>query len=167
MVGIAAPFALVGFLLLPWIHQINTGPTSMQTALADTLVEDLVSAGTLEPAIDRNELAKRVGDELKSLRLPEWQMSRSGVCKSQAALPIVRFDFVRKGQSGYQHPSYYQAPQSVILAKASNVRNTDGKRVLFGNHGKFQFELWSQNGKDYLFVTALSRTQLEEIVRNA
>jgi len=167
MVAVAATLALIGFLLLPWMHQINTGPSSMQIASADTLVEDLASEGTLEPIIDRSELAKKVGYDLKHVRLPEWQMNRSGVYKSQATMPIARFDFVRKEQSGYQRLSCYQAPQGVIQAKVANLENLEGKRVLFGSHGKFQFALWSQNGRDYLFVTALSKPQLEEIVRSA
>jgi len=167
IMAIAAGLALIGFLLLPWINQINTRPMSMQIASADTLVEDLVSEGSLEPVTDRKELAKRVGYDLKHVRLPEWQMTKSGVYKSQATMPMARFDFVRKQQSGDQHLSCYQAPQGVIQAKVANLENLEGKRVLFGNHGKFQFALWSQNGRDYLFVTVLSKPQLEEIVRDA
>jgi hypothetical protein len=167
LVAIAASFVLIGFLLSPWIHQIGTRPTSMEIASADTLVEDLDSEGTLEPVIDRNELAKKLGYDLNYVRLPEWQMNKSGVYKSQAATRIARFDFVRKGQTGDEHLSCYQAPQGVIRAKVANLENLEGKRVLFGNHGKFQFALWSQNGRDYLFVTALSKPQLEEIVRGA
>jgi len=165
MVAIAATFVLIGFILLPLILQIDTRPASIQTASADTLVEDLVSNGSLEPVADRSELAKRVGYDLKYVRLPEWQMNKLGVYKSPATMPIARFDFVRKGQSGDQHLSCYQAPQGVIRAQGANSENLEGKRVLFGNHGNFQFALWSQNGRDYLFVTALSKPQLEEIVR--
>jgi len=167
MMAIAAGLALIGFLVLPWIHLIDIKPASIQTASADTLVEDLVSENTLEPVIDRNELAKKVGYDLKHVRLPEWQMNQSGVYRSLATTPIARFDFVRKGQSGDQHLSCYQAPQGVIQAKVANLENLDGKRVLLGSHGKFQFALWSQNGRDYLFVTALPKPQLEEIVRGA
>jgi hypothetical protein len=167
MMAIAASFVLIGFLILPWIHQIDTRPTSLQTASVDTLVEDLVSEGTLEAVTDRSELAKRVGYDLKYVQLPEWQMNKSGVYKSPTTMPIARFDFVRNGPSGDQHLSCYQAPQGVIRAKIANSENIEGKRVFFGNHGKFQFALWSQNGRDYLFVTALSKPQLEEIVRGA
>jgi len=167
IVAIAAAIALIGFLFLPRIHQINTQQTSIQIASADTLVDDLVSEGTLEPVIDRNELAKRVGYDLKHVQLPKWQMNQSGVYRSQTTMPMARFDFVRKSQAGDQHLSCYQAPQGVIQAKVANLENLEGKRVLFGSHGKFQFALWSQNGRDYLFVTALSKPQLEEIVRGA
>ena len=166
MVAIAASIALIGFLLLSWI-QINNRTTSMQIASADTLVEDLVSERTLESVMDRNELEKRVGYDLKYVRLPKWQMDKSGVYQSQASVPIARFDFVRKEQSGYQHLSCYQAPQGVILAKDATLENINGKHVLFGNHANFQFALWSQNGRDYLFVTSLSKPQLKEIVSNA
>jgi len=167
LMAIAATFALIGFLLLPWIHHIDTPLTAMQPASADTLVEDLVSEGTLEPAIDRNELAKKLGYDLRFVRLPAWQMNKLGVYRSQGSTPIARMDFVRKGLSGDQHLSCYQAPEGVIQANAANLENVEGKHVFFGNHGKFQFALWSQNGRDYLMVTMLSRPQLEEIVRGA
>jgi len=167
MVAIAATFGLIGFLLLPRIHQIDTRPTSVQTASADVLIEDLVSERTLEPVADRNELDKKLGYNVKYVRLPDWHMNKSGVDKSRATVPIVRFDFTRKGQSGDQQLSCYQAPQGVIRAKFANSENLEGKRVFFGNHGKLQFALWSQNGRDYLFVTPLPKPQLEEIVRGA
>jgi hypothetical protein len=167
MLAVAASFALIGFLLPPLIHQIDTRPVLIQTASADSLVEDFVSEGTLEPVADGTELAKRVGYDLKYVRLPEWQMKKSGLYKSQSSMPIARFDFVRMGQSGYQQLSCYQAPQGVIRAETGSSEDLDGKRVLFGNHGQFQFALWSQNGRDYLLVTALSKPQLEEIVRAA
>lgn len=167
MAAIAAAFALIGFLFLPWIHHLDTRPTAMQTASADALVEDLVSEETLEPVIDRDELARRLGYNLKYLQLPDWHMNKSGVYKSLAPMRIARFDFVRKGQAGDQHLSCYQAPQGMIRATAAEAENIAGKRVLFGNHGKFQFALFSQNGRDYLFVTRLSKHHLEEIVRGA
>jgi len=165
MMAIAAAVLLIGFLFLPWIHQITTSPISMKTASAEALVEDVVAEGTLEPVVDRNELAHKLGYDLKYVRLPEWQMNKSGMYKSQGTMPIARFDFVRKGQAGDQYLSCYQAPQGVIQAKAANLKDLEGRRVLFGSHGKYQFALWSQSGRDYLFVTALSQSQLEEIVR--
>jgi hypothetical protein len=167
MMAIAATFLLFGFLFMSWIHQTNITTTSMKMASADALVEDLDSEGTLEPVTDRKELVKKMGYDLKYVRLPQWQMNKLGVYKSQATTPIARFDFVRKGQSGDQHLSCYQAQQGMIRANSANFKNLGGKRVLFGNHGKFQFALWTQNGRDYLFVTALSQPQLEEIVRDA
>jgi hypothetical protein len=167
MVAIAATFALVGLLFVPLMRLIDSTPLSMQTASADTLIEDVFSEGTLEPVVDQNELAKKVGNQLKYVRLPKWQLDKSGLYKSKAAMPIARFEFVRRAQSGYQRLTCYQAPQGVIQTKAANFRNLEGKRVLFGTHGKFQFALWSRNGRDYLFVTALSQTELEDIVRGA
>src|SRR4030095_500432 len=90
MLAIAASFALIGFLLLPVIHHIDTRPALIQTASADTLVEDLVSEGTLEQVADRTELAKRVGYDLKYVRLTERQMNKSGMSKSKPSMPIPR-----------------------------------------------------------------------------
>ncbi|MDR3617444.1 MAG: zf-HC2 domain-containing protein [Candidatus Obscuribacterales bacterium] len=165
MVAIAATVALIGLFLLSSIHQVDPRSALIQTASADTLVDDLGSERTLAPVADRSELDSRVGYNLKYLRLPQWQMNRFGVYKSKTATPIARFDFVRKDGSGSQHLSCYQAPQGTILAQGAYSENVEGKRVYFGNHGNLQYALWSQNGRDYLFVTALSKPQLEEIVR--
>jgi anti-sigma factor RsiW len=165
--AIAAAVVLVGFFVLPAVEKQNNQSPSESTASADTLVEDLVSAGTLEQVSDRSELTKRVGYDLKQVRLPQWHMERSGVYKSQAPVSIARFDFVRSGEAGSQRLSCYQAPQGVIRAKTADAVSFAGKQVQFGTHGKFQFALWSQNGRDYLFVTDLSKSQLQEIVAGA
>ena len=155
VLAIAATVALVGFFALPGLkHQ----SPSVAAASADTLVEDLIADGTLDPIQDRGELTKRVGYDLKQVRLPEWHMENSGVYKSQAPVSIARFDFIRKGQSGNQHLSCYQAQQGVIRAKVASSENLAGKQVVFGSHGKFQFALWSQNGRDYLFITELPKS---------
>jgi anti-sigma factor RsiW len=165
VMAIAATVLIIGFFLLSVIHQVDTKSASIQTASADTLVDDLVSAKTLTPVADRDDLARKVGYDLKYLRLPQWQMNQLGVYKLKAAMPIARFDFVRNDKSGSQRLSCYQAPQGTIHAEDASLKNVEGKRVFFGNHGNFQYALWSQNGRDYLFVTALSKPQLEEIVR--
>jgi hypothetical protein len=167
LVAIAATVALIGLFLLSSIHQVDPRSTLIQTASADTLVDDLDSERTLAPVADQREFDKRVGYNLKYLRLSEWQMNKFGVYKTATATatPIARFDFVRKDGSGSQHLSCYQAPQGTILAQGAYSENVEGKRVFFGNHSNLQYALWSQNGRDYLFVTALSKPQLEEILR--
>jgi anti-sigma factor RsiW len=165
MVAFAATCLLVGLLCSPWMHPRVTVPSLNQIASADTLIDSL-SSENLEPVEDRTELAKRVGYELKYLRLPEWRMDKSSISKSQS-IPIARFDFAKKASTGDQYLSCYQAPEGAIRAGAGHLENLDGKKVLFGQHGKFQFALWSQSGRDYLFVTELSKPQLEDIVRGA
>ncbi len=167
LVAIAATSLLIGFLCLPWIHKGDTNSSAIPTASADTLIDATLSGEKLESVADRNELAKRVGYDLKYVRLPEWQMKRSSVFKSQDSVAIARFDFAKKSPTGDQRLSCYQAPEGAIRSTAGNVVKLDGKSVLFGHHGKFQFALWSQNGRDYLFVTELSKPQLEDIVRGA
>ncbi len=167
LVSIAATCLLIGFLCSPWIHKSDTIPSSIQTASIDTLIDASLSGESLERVEDRNELAKRVGYDLRHVRLPEWRMDRSSIFRSQEATPIARFDFARKSPKGYQRLSCYQAPEGAIRSTAGNMEKLDGKSVLFGHHGKFQFALWSQNGRDYLFITELSKPQLEDIVRGA
>jgi hypothetical protein len=151
--------------LEPMIYQITNQPLAGQTASAEALVRNILDQGTLEPVTDRNELVKKLGYELKYVRLPEWQVNKAGIYKAPGIVPIARFDFVRKGQSGDQYLSCYQAPQGVIQAKATAYKNLEGRRVFFGSDGQYQFALWSQSGRDYLFVTALPQPALEEIVR--
>jgi anti-sigma factor RsiW len=165
VMAIAATVLIIGFFLLSVIHQVDTKSASIQTASADTLVDDLVSEKILTPVTDRSDLARKLGYDLKYLRLPDWQMNKSGVYNLKATVPIARLDFVRKENSGSQRLSCYQAPQGTIHAEGARVEDVEGKRVLFGKHGNFQYALLSRNGRDYLFVTALSKLQLEEIVR--
>jgi len=166
VLAIAATLLLVGCFVWPAVEKQN-GQVSTTLASADRLVEDLGAAGTLDMISDRNELTKKVGYDIKQVRLPEWRMENSGIYKSQSHVSIARFDFIKKTQSGDQHLSCYQAPAGVIRTTAANAINLAGKQVQFGTHGKFQFALWSQNGRDYLFVTELPKEQLQEIVRGA
>jgi hypothetical protein len=165
VVAIAAAVLVIGFFLLPTLNRVNTKTASIQTASADTLVDDLVSENTLTLVADRNELARKLGYDLKYLRLPDWRMNKSGVYNLKATVPIARIDFVRKENSGAERLSCYQAPEGTIHAEGASLEDIEGKRVFFGKHGNFQYALLSKNGRDYLFVTALSRLQLEEIVR--
>src|SRR5208283_1192762 len=76
VLAIAAGIALVGFFVLPGVEKLNRQGPSVAAASADTLVEDLIADGTLDQVRDRSELAKKVGYELKQVRLPEWQMEK-------------------------------------------------------------------------------------------
>jgi hypothetical protein len=167
VVAIAATTILVGFFVLPGVEKLNHRSLSVYTATADALVEDLIAEGNLDQVRDSSELTKRVGYDLKYVHLPDWQMERSGVYKSQTAVTIARFDFIRTVQSDTQRLSCYQAPAGVIRTNVPDAENLAGKNVVFGDHGKFQFAMWSKNGRDYLFVTKLSKSQLQKIVRDA
>jgi len=162
-----AAVLLAGFLVIPWLYQTATGPPNTYTTSAEALVEDLAGDSTLDEVKDRSELAKRLGYELKFLRLPAWQMEKSGICKLPAPKAIARFDFVRKGDSGNERFSCYQATQGMIRVNCAEAKIVAGKNVFFGSNGKFQFALWTQEGRDYLLVTRLSEPLLEEIVRGA
>jgi anti-sigma factor RsiW len=165
--AVAAAVMLMGFLLFSWIHRSDTRQTVVKMASADTLVADLLSDASLDPVPDKKALPRKLGYDLKYLKLQQWQMVKCGLYKSPAPVAIARLDFVRKNGTGYERLSCYQARQGSIVATGAAVKNLDGKRVYFGKRGNLQFALWSQNGRDYLFVTPLSSPELEEIVRNA
>jgi anti-sigma factor RsiW len=170
ILAVAACFATVGFLAVAFISkpaEVQLALQSARSAAADTLIEDVEPATMLTPVADRTELAKDIGFEIKYVRLPDWKMDRSSMIQSKNSKPIARFDFVRKSQSGFERMTCYQAPQGFIRTADATMQNIQGKQVFFGHHGKFQFALWSQNGRDYLFVTSLPLPELEGIVRGA
>ena len=166
VVAVAAVLLVIGVLVIPYMNKpaIVAPPTQVAS---NVLIDAVVSDATVEPVDDRSQLAKKAGYDLKYVRLPEWQMQRSGLYKSRTPVPIARFDFVRNDKTGLQHLTCYQAPQGAIGTDETKLENVGGKRVFFGHHGSFQFALWSQNGRDYLFVTTLPSGQLEDIVRGA
>jgi hypothetical protein len=166
--ALAASFVLSVILMAPWFHRGESKLPPGQIAQIDSVVNDALSQQSLIEVTDRSELAKQVGFELKYVRLPDWQMDKSSIYKPPTKSPMARFDFIRKGPSGYEHLTCYQARSGVICQPpAACLENVQGKRVLFGNRAQLQFALWSQNGRDYLFITTLTRAQLEEIVRQA
>ncbi len=171
---IAACFLVVGVVLVLWlsIRQQTHTVAQVDPAAAGALIEDVLPGTMLTPVADRTELAKDVGFDLQYVRLPGWKMDRSSVIKSvnsHAGIPIARFDFVRGSRSGAQRMTCYQAPAGFIRAWGTDagVKEVEGKQVFLGHHGKFQFALWSQNGRDYLFVTMLPLPELEAIVGGA
>lgn len=164
VVAIAAGALLVGMFS---ITSMQHNATSTQAALADSLVEHIGSNEGLEPVVDRGALAQKVGYDLKYLRLLQWKMRKSAVYTTPDHQAIARFDFIRNSKSGEQQLSCYQAPEGSIRAANSAPESVAGKRVHFGNRGNMQYALWSQDGRDYLFVTALPLEQLREIVRES
>jgi hypothetical protein len=186
ILSFAAAVLLVGFLLLPSLWATDTKPIATESlnskplstksvdnnpvskASADTLISEFAANDRVEPVTDKSELAKKLGYDLNYLHLPSWRMNKAGIYKSTSPTKIARFDFSRNGDSGSQSLTCYQAPQNTIRAnQQSESEIVSGKRVIFGSRGQFQFALWSQNGRDYLFVTALPKSALEEIVRGA
>jgi anti-sigma factor RsiW len=161
----ATAAALIGFIIFPWLQAVENRSTSSQSASADTLMDDLASAGSVQPLTDRSALSDKLGYEPKYLPLSSWQLDKFGVTRVSNAPAIARFDFVRKDRASSDHLTCYQAQQGVIQASTGQSRLIGNKRVLFGNRGNLQFALWSQSGRDYLFVTALPTQALEEIVR--
>ncbi len=162
----AAAFLLVSVLVFAWQHEY-VAPSSVHSASAEILVDGLASNSDLEPVKDKSLLSQKLGYDIKYLQLAAWQMESCGIYKSATQKPIARFDFVRSDGSRAQRMSCYQAPEGTIRAGAGQSKLIGDKRVLLGSRGPLRFALWSQNGRDYLFVTALAQNVLEEIVRKA
>jgi hypothetical protein len=165
-VASAAGLLILGFFVGPTVYQTGMH-TSSEKVVSESLIDDLGHDASAEVFSDRDELAKRVGYDIKYVRLPDWHMQKSALYKSASSSRVARFDFIRETQSGAQYLTCYQAPQGLISASDAKAANIGGKQVRLGHRGRFQFALWSQNGRDYLFITTMPTEQLEEIVRGA
>jgi len=77
---------------------------------------------------------------------------------------MLRFDFVKKGAAQSEHLVCYQAPAGTIHAADGQKKLIAGKQVLLGSRGNLHYALWSQQGRDYLFVSPLSSGSLEQLI---
>lgn len=162
---IAASILLLGWVIVPQYLQIQRneqGTLASRTSSAQTLIANLTASGALSEEQDKAQLDKRLGYSLKYVHLPTWKMENSGVYKAQAN--IARFDFVRETNPN-ERLCCYQGLEGTIEATGDS-QQIDGKRVTFGNQGQYQFAKFSQNGRDYLFVTKLPKAVLEDIIRS-
>lgn len=166
LVSIAASILLVAWFLVPQFLRSSDQPQAMlaaRTSTAQKLIADLTTDGAVTPEPDKQQLDKLVGYDLKYVHLPSWKLRQSGIYIAQSN--IARFDFVRDANSN-ERLSCYQAPEGTIKAYG-NAKELAGKQVTFGNQLGYQFAKWTQNGRDYLFVTKLPQPVLEEIIRGA
>jgi anti-sigma factor RsiW len=163
LLAIAASLALIGYFTLPVMQKPGEQLVLSQAVSAAALIEDYAEQKPLEQAKDRSELNQKVGFELKQVPLPEWRLKDSAVYRAGTPLNLARFDFVRAGKTGQDYLTCYQGKQGTI--KAGGPKEiVAGKEVIFGRQGGYQFALWSQNDRDYLFITELSKAQLRGIV---
>lgn len=164
----AAIVLLIGLFCLSQQPQFKS--QSLSTATQST-ARDLIALYTREPnavdyVSDRTALKEKLGYDPKYVHLPSWKMDKASVLRAKNQ--IARFDFIRNanGTTGTEHLSCYQATQGTITA-VGQTKSLGDKQVIFGNQANYQFALWSQNGRDYLFVTKLPTPLLEEIIRGA
>ncbi len=166
LVSIAATILLIGWFLVPQFLHSDVQPQSTlaaRTSSAQKLIADLTADGAVTSEPDKQQLDKKLGYNLKYVHLPSWKLQQSGIYLAQSN--IARFDFVRDANSE-ERLCCYQAPAGTIEA-VGNSQDLAGKQVTFGNQSGYQFAKWTQNGRDYLFVTKLSQPVLEEIIRGA
>jgi hypothetical protein len=140
-----------------------TSTTSNQTQ-AEALIDALYTGQGTEPLSNRQQLARQIGYDLKFMHLPTWNMYQSAIYKSEKSRAIARFDFIGRDNSGLL--TCYQAPQGTIKALGQR-RLVGAKPIIMGSHGPYQYALLSQNGRDYLFITRLPSTTLEQIIRSS
>jgi hypothetical protein len=166
LVGIAASILILGWIVVPQLTSPN-GQQRTQITSSHLSATKLINSLTTNGAVDREQnkqlLKEKLGYEPRYIHLPEWKMESSGVYADAAN--IARFDFVRNDNPN-QHLSCYQAIEGTIIASGP-VQNIGGKQVVLGAESGYQFAKFTQNGRDYLFVTKLPTTTLEEIIRGS
>lgn len=165
LAGIAASILVLGWLIVPQFNVTRDDRATIASShsSAKTLIQDLTMHGSIIPEPDKRLLNKRLGYELKFVNLPAWTMESAGLYTQSAR--IARFDFVNKNNAN-EHLHCYQALEGTISATGVE-RTIGGKPVIWGSESGYQFAKFSQNGRDYLFVTKLPDTVLEEIVSGA
>lgn len=165
-VAIAASVLLLGLVIGPQLLHSSDPKQEMlatRTSSAERLIADLALMNTTIPEPDKSALDRKLGYKIKYLHLPTWKMQNSGIYTSAAN--IARFDFVRDTNE-QEKLSCYQALEGTISANGS-AEDINGKQVTFGNKMGYEFAKFSQNGRDYLFVTKAPKSVLEDIVRGA
>ena len=169
LLGVAATVLLLGFtasLVLPNLKTDRKISTTLTTSL---LVENSSNPNQFEPISDLDRLAQRIGYQLKYVHLPDWKMQTAGLAKTSSSVGIARFSFVRNVNGTEQTLCCYQGPERSIRCTAQNCKQEKvaEKLVAFGIQGTLSFALWSQNGRDYLFVTDMPQTELKKVVEGA
>lgn len=154
---VAAVAAVMTFVCSPALQNFALATT------ADDLVDKIGMTGAISPVLNRDNLQSELGYEPKYLKLDKWNLEKLGVVKS-GFTHIARFDFQRQSSAGVERMSCYQARQGMIAARGGVTKTVGDKTVVFGSHGNYQYALWSQNGRDYLFVSQLPQSDLEQIV---
>ncbi|MBS1995653.1 MAG: zf-HC2 domain-containing protein [Cyanobacteria bacterium SZAS LIN-2] len=152
----ALPLAFVATLLL--IGLLLTSQYHSQSAYA--LVED-------SQAENRENITAKVDFPVKHVNMDDWTLTHSSVYHKIGSGQIARFEFERKSAAGKQSLVCYQALQGTIKANGAIPEQIGEKKVFFGTHARRQFALWSQGGRDYLFVTQMSKDALAAVVRRA
>ena len=163
----AAIVLLIGLFCLSQQPQFKS--QSLSTATQST-ARDLIALYTREPnavdyVSDRTALKEKLGYDPKYVHLPSWKMDKASVLRAKNQ--IARFDFIRNanGTTGTEHLAAIRLLGNDYSGRSNKIawRQTSH----FGNQANYQFALWSQNGRDYLFVTKLPTPLLEEIIRGA
>jgi len=179
LAAVAAAFAVAGFVVIPWLNHTfkpvvtssttmppapkSGAPISGATPLAGSLVDNFAANCPVELVSDPKQLEPTIGYPLKYLHLPAWRLYRAGVYRSPS-VAVAKLDFVKGHCGAGQQVTCYQAPAGAINASAPPSKDVHVKRVTFGNRGNLQFAFWTQDERDYLFITRSPKSVLEEIV---
>jgi len=169
LIAVAASLAIIGLICIKsGVIPLATPATTLayKPTSVDEILSREVSGPSVEVVDDRADLDKKLSYDLKYLHLDDWQMQSAGIYKMAMAPPIALFDFVGKDADASKMRCY-QAPLGTFKSDATTAEVVDDKSVRFGSHQDRNYALWSQNGRDYLLVTPLSRDKRTEIVRKA
>jgi hypothetical protein len=183
-----AALAIAGFVAFPWLGLNQSShlsystaegarkaveelaqlalPGQAESASVEALVQNFNTNGPVEVVSDRAQLAGKLGYEPKNVRLSSFRLLRSSVWRSKA-VAVARYDFVSIPHCGHARQdalTCYQAPAGAIKTAWTLAKDLNGKRVMLGRRRDLAYALWTQDGRDYLFVTHMPMPWLEQVV---
>lgn len=165
--GLTVVAAALLLIFIPYNRNFDSD-TLERNYSPQSLIGDLVADVGAASVGNKQELRQQLGYELKYLHLPQWKMSKIALYRAkQPNTALARFDFVKVGASVPQRLTCYQGPKGVIKAKAGRREDLAGRKVIFGQSGRYQFALWSANDRDYLFISDMSSADLRELVKSS
>lgn len=160
----AAALLCLSLTLMNGLRSVKLPERLLISETQPALVKELIASPQFENIADRSELPQKLGYDLVFVHPPKWHIYNTGLLKQNGKAAIARFDFTRQEGGREEHLTCYQAQAGTLFTGALSTVDIAGKQVHFGTFKDKHYALWSQNSRDYLFVTALPAAKLIEIV---
>lgn len=165
--GLTVVAAALLLIFIPYNRKFDSD-TLEHDYSAQSLIGDLAADVGAVSVGNKQELTQQLGYELRYLHLPQWKMSKIALYRAKHPnKALARFDFVKVGASGPLRLTCYQGLKGVIKVGAGRPEDLAGRKVTFGQSGRYQFALWSANDRDYLFISDMPSADLRELVTSS
>jgi hypothetical protein len=134
---------------------------ALVVAQADDLV-DRLSQNIQAAPVSKESLPRLLGYSPVYLRLPDWHMDAARADRT-AGTGIAMFAFSRDADKLV----CYQTLAGTIGRGNTQAVALGKINAHVGQRGKYNYVVWSSNGRDYLMVSAIARERLLETVRKS